>query len=116
MTLIAGEIEQDIPDRFRRRQLSYAAVRRFIGRETLRPFFQYAKIPGHMASRIIMILHGQQIASFHYFLFPDLLSPQQLNLWGIPFGVAADLILHAEGFYIQLLKKEKKNAASSQEM
>ncbi|KAH9815231.1 hypothetical protein DFH28DRAFT_893113, partial [Melampsora americana] len=105
--VIADEEVQ--PSRFCNRELSYGAIRRFMGRETLRPFLQFAKLPSHTATKIVMILHGHQMDSFHYFLFPDLLPPHQLSLWGIPYGVAIDLCLHAEAFYLHLVNRERSN-------
>jgi hypothetical protein len=39
-----------------------------------------------------------------------------LSDWGIPFGVAAEIILHAEGYYIELLQRERKKRAHSEEL
>jgi hypothetical protein len=64
-----------------------------------------------MTKRVLKILRGHEINSFHIFLFPNLISPHQLTLWDIPYGVAAELMLHAEGFYIHLLNQERMNAS-----
>ncbi|EGG11537.1 uncharacterized protein MELLADRAFT_91111 [Melampsora larici-populina 98AG31] len=95
----------------RRTQITYANVSRFIGRHTLRHFLSYADLSVQNTNRVLRIFSGQEIHSFHIFLFPDLISPQQMSLWGVPYGVAAKIMLRAEGYYHHLVHCERMSLA-----
>ncbi|EGF99991.1 uncharacterized protein MELLADRAFT_68196 [Melampsora larici-populina 98AG31] len=109
LVLLFAESE---PDRFRRRNLSYAAVRRFIGLKPLRDYMVFAGLAPSETSKALRILSGHAIHSFHVFLFPELISPKQMYQWGISYGVGAELILHAEGYYHKLLRRERRNQSA----
>ncbi|EGG09629.1 uncharacterized protein MELLADRAFT_104045 [Melampsora larici-populina 98AG31] len=111
----ADALAKDETDQFRRRNISYAAVRRFVG-TPLREYLIFTGLSTMERARVLRILSGQSITSFLIFLFPDLITPQQMYAWGIPYGVAAELILHAEGFYQKLLQKERRYRARSLEL
>ncbi|KAH9811919.1 hypothetical protein DFH28DRAFT_829137, partial [Melampsora americana] len=94
------------PERFASRNLSYAAVQRFAGLYHLSHYLDFADLSPSMSSKCIWILSGHEIKSFHVFLFPDIISAKQLCDWGIPFGVACEIILHAEAYYLELSRRE----------